>query len=193
MDPVQLSEEQMSTLADMLATKMMANQPKPDAQEEEVKPTKKTETENKAPTLEEITKAVTASLQENTTEQNQKMLNLMWDDKLKSAISSTQGLGEFLEGEDDYGYKRSDKLNEVQDLDKRLSALDKLTNSFKEASAGQAGRRPIVNKVAQQKEKESNESFDELKRKQAAGEFNSVPDMAKQWMEAVAKEADGLM
>lgn len=196
MDTVQINDEQMTTLVDLVVGKITAAQANATLDIDEAKVDRSTLKPEggkvTAPTLEEITASVTAAIQANSGSQNKKVFDAMWQDKLKIATSSVHGLSEFLAGEDDYGSVRNEKLNEIEDFDKRVSALDILKKSYAEASAGQAGRKPIVNKVAQKKAEESDVAYKELERKQSAGEFTSVADMANQFMAAISTEADGL-
>ena len=98
----------------------------------------------------------------------------------------------FVESEDDYGDTRLDRLNGIESYEDRIGALGKLTNSFREASAGKPGRKPVINKAAEKRAKEAEDSYAELNKKVDAGDYNNVGDMTNDFFAAIAKEIEGI-
>lgn len=143
-------------------------------------------------TAESIAAAVLKTIQSNTAADNQKVFDTLWKEKYNNAVASVQGFDEYIKGEDDYGVVREERLNAIEDYEKRIVALDKLKVSFKEASAGQAGRRPIVNKKAQQKAEEAKSEYDEIEKKMNSGEYTNVQQMTNDVFAAISNELAGL-
>lgn len=190
----QLSDEQMKTLAQMVAEQMVKSQSNHSDDSDDNKPPKKEDKENSGNQLtpDQIADAVMAKIQNNTNAENQKVYETLWNEKYNQTINSVNGLDDYINGEDDYGVVRAERLKGIESYEDRISALTKLTNSFKEASAGKPGRRPVVNKAAQKKAEEAKNNYDELQKKAESGEYTSVDQMTRDFWAAVAKETEGM-
>lgn len=191
---MKLDDDQLAQLAELVTARVLESQSNNrDDDDESVKKKKKeSSSDGSQLTPDQIADAVMAKIQNNTNAENKKVFDTLWGEKFEQAVNSVPGLKEFVESEDDYGDTRLDRLNGIENYEDRVSALNKLTNSFKEASAGKPGRRPIVNKAAEKKAKEAEDSYSELDKKASSGEYNNVGQMTDDFFKAMAKEFEGM-
>lgn len=191
-EPVKLDDEQMQSLASMVAAQMIKAQTPEEPEKPEVTPDPPKAPEKEQPSADDLADKILAKLQSSTDVENKKVFDMMWKDKYNQSVSSTPGLEDFINGDDDYGFVRKEKLEAIEDLNERVAALNKLTNSFREASAGNANRRPVVNKKAQQKAKEAETEYEKLDQKMQNGEYTNTAQMTNDFFAAFAKEVEGL-
>ena len=196
-EDLNLNEDQMASIAkmvfDMQAKAATPTEPaKPTEPATPVTPTVAPAEGNTPFTLEQMTAAMTDVFKQNQELESGKVYESLWGEKLSGALAATPGLSEFLDGTDDYGEVRKDKLTNIKDYDKRIASLNTLTNSFREASAGTPGRKPTVSPKAQAKAKESQDKYDDIQQKLRTGEFKSAADFAQAWMGTMTEEMTGL-
>jgi len=186
-----LGEDQMSALAKMVTEQILKSQSNQNDDDGETKQDKPTGKASQL-TPEQIADAVFAKIESNTSAENKKVYETLWNEKFNQTVSSTPGLKDFIDSEDDYGDTRAERLKNIESYEDRINALNKLANSFKEASAGKPGRRPIVNKAAEKKAKEAEDTYAELQKKSENGEYQNTNQMTNDFFAAIAKEIEGI-
>ena len=187
-----MSDDQMATLAEMVTQQMLKQQSSNTPTGENNPPSEDPKPSGNSLTPEQIADAVLSKIESNSASENKKVYETLWKDKFDQAVNNTPGLKEFVESEDDYGDTRLDRLNGIESYEDRIGALGKLTNSFREASAGKPGRKPVINKAAEKRAKEAEDSYAELNKKVDAGDYNNVGDMTNDFFAAIAKEIEGI-
>lgn len=190
-----LDDEQMQSLAKMVAEQMLAANKNEKPGDEDPGDENSSQVQGGQPpqlSAEDLVNKIMQKLEMNTAGENKKVFEMMWRDKFNQSVSNVPGLEDFINGEDDYGFVRKEKLESIEDLQDRVAALNKLTNSYKEASAGNANRRPVVNTKAKQKAEEAQSEYDKLNEKMSKGEYNNTAEMTNDFFSAFAKEIEGL-
>lgn len=205
-DEVKLTDDQMKSLVDMMAERLVGLPTKEgganNAEDESGQGNgqnmqtpqqgQQGQQEQIQITPEVLAKAVAEQMQAISAKDGEKVFDTLWREKYQNAVSQVPGLGEFIKGEDDYGVVREERLNGLGSYEEKIAALDKLKNSFAEASAGTAGRRPVVNKQAQKKAEEAEDRYSELDKKLKDGTYNSVSEMTSDFFNAMSAELEGL-
>lgn len=135
-----------------------------------------------------IASAVMEMLQSQQNADAGKVYNTLFDERYQSTIRENPGLGEYMDGTDDYGNVRKDQLMKMESYDDRIKTFDSLGKAYSEAMAGQPGRAPVVNTKAREKAKEHQTNFDEANGKLDRGEYTSEADFAKDFMNAISAE-----
>jgi len=202
-DPIELNDDQLTKLANLVTENISnnlklsnVNSANPVDYESNVNNKHKDSTTDKSTnqfTAEDVAKAVFDRIAERDENRNNQVYETLWNEKLNSALASVPGLSDFLDGEDDYGNVRKEQLQKSGSYEDKLNALDKLKNTFKEASSGAAGRKPVVDVKAQQKAEEAKNMYEEMNQKMKKGEYTTVDEMTNDFFERFSKEAKGLV
>lgn len=190
-----LDDDQFTKMAELVANKIIASTNLKDQQPPSSPPEQKQEVNNNPGTqfsADEIAVKVAEIFKQQSTAENQKIFNTMWSDKLNNVLSNTPGLSEYLDGSDDYGRVRRDELNKIESYEDRISALNKVKESFSEAKAGSSGRRPIIDEKAKKKAEESETRYSEVSDKLNKGDYSNIEEFTKDFMSALSEEVDGL-
>lgn len=205
-----LGEEQMTTLAKSIADMMIKRQEDlakdaadakalkdaadaKAASESQPKPKDAPSKDNPAGfDMKELIEGVTTALKGQSKQDADKVYQTLFDDKLTNLTSSVPGLQEYLEGNDDFGKGRLDRLKSLDTYEERVSALDTLTNSYKQAVASNGGQAPTVSKKAQEAAKANEDKYKEIDKKWESGEYKSTREYTSDFFDLLSTEAASL-
>lgn len=126
-----------------------------------------------------------------STQQDSKAFDVMFNNELDRAKSSNPGFQEYLDGTDDYGDKRLDKISEGT-YEEKVNRLKSMENSFVQAQTTDHGRTPAVSQKVQERVKETQAKYDEIDQKLLDGEYATPADMAQAYFNVLDVEIAGL-
>jgi hypothetical protein len=131
----------------------------------------------------EIAKLVAQQLSQT---QSNDAVEILYDDKFKTALRDNPGLKEFLDGNDDYGQKRLDQISSGS-YEEKTAKLDSIVAAYNQAQAATGGQAPVVSPEIQKKADEADKKYDDIFAGLAKGEFTQE-SFAKTFAEALDAE-----
>ena len=105
-----------------------------------------------------------------TQRQDSDLAQQLWQDKLDAMPSEFK---EYLESSDEYGDKRIEKIQQVEQFGDRAKLLQNLAQRYNEAqvNATQSGQQPVIPKKVQEAADKANKTYDDLDAKLLSGEI----------------------
>ena len=122
-----------------------------------------------------IAEGVQAGLASHTSTQESNLGKSLWDERISELTTRNPELAEYLDGEDDWGNKRMDQLNQDKDFATRMTKLQGLTQRFANAQmtdASTSTQRPVVSKKVQEQADKTGTRYKEIEDKMNAGEMS---------------------
>lgn len=202
-----MTDEQIQKLALALAETMAARQPDPapvapvDPAPADPAPVAPTDPAPVAPadpapaapfSMQELIAGVTTAIQGANQADANKVYETLFNDKLTSATGAVPGLQEYLEGKDDFGNVRMDILKTGDNYQDRITKLETVTESFKQATAANGGQAPTVSKKAQEAAVANQTKYDEIDKKWDEGGYTSVSEFTGDFFKLLSEEAASL-
>ena len=215
-ETIELNESQMTTLATSIADIMMKRQDdlSKDAAEKaaaekaaaekaaidkaaadaEAAATEDKPKSQSAPAfdMQELITGVTAAIKGTQEADANKVYETLFNDKLTQVTGSVPGLQEYLEGKDDYDRVRMDVLTSESDYQSRIDVLNKITDTFRKATANNGGQTPTVSKKAKETAVANEAKYEELDKKWAEGEYDNVADYTNDFFQMLSSEVSDL-
>lgn len=184
-----MDEEELARVAELLAAQMVEKFPVLQAKPDEVKPdeVKPVEVKPDETTPFNMKDMVSELMNQMGQRDDSKVMGVMFDEKLNTAMSQTPGLEEYLNDKDDYDRVRMDEVTKGSYEDK-ISMLGSIQKSFIQASANNKGRPPVVSEKVAKRVKETETQYQDIDKKLETGGYGSVQDFADAYFEVFDAE-----
>lgn len=142
-------------------------------------------------TPESVAQAVLGMVQKTQVDDANKVFGVLYKEKMQGFTDKLPGFEEFMDSEDDYGDKRGEKLNEIEDYEARLGKLEKMATNYGKALENNQGQSPQVSVKAQKQAEDNQSAFDKAKSEFHDG--GSATDYEDAFFSALENEISSLM
>lgn len=125
-------------------------------------------------TLQEmITNTITNTLQQQTKDKESELGKSLWEERVHELTTRNPAFAEYLEGEDDWGIKRMDRIAAIDNYAERVKAMSQLTSRFSEAQvmAASTNSQPKIPKRVQEQADKTTKQYGDIDAKLERGEI----------------------
>lgn len=164
-----LDAEDLAQIKEMLTEAMQASAPQ-GATQEPIAPAAAPSAPPTTPAPVDFEAMLQNAVKTITQRQDSDLTQQLWQDKLQAMPEEFRS---YLETEDEYGDKRIEKIEKVEQFGDRAKLLQNLAQRYNEAqvNATQSGQQPVIPKKVQEAADKSNKAYADLDAKLLAGEI----------------------